>query len=327
MKAWEIRSGDLGLHEVESAHPREGETVVRVSHVGICGSDLLKLLRPNDFGLPEPWRPGHEIVGTDPAGRAVAVDPLVPCGACPRCISGDTHLCASLRRLGWDLPGGFAEQVVIPAENAHLLPDGADPLHAALADPAAVAIHGLRCNPITSQGRLAVVGAGTVGLLTALYAHQQGWEVTVVHRDGRAPRDGVTTVIPAVFRSPAALPPHEPFDVVVDAATGADPAPLGLALQLVDDGGTVVVQNAYRPGVCLPTPLRDFFRRSIRLIGSFSYCRRQSDDFTLALDLLRSNATQVTHLVAEAGELTELPTVLGGWSTRSVRQVLAVRFS
>ncbi len=327
MKAWEIRNGDLGLHDVESAHPRESETVVRVSRIGICGSDVPKLLRPNGFALPEPWRPGHEIVGIDPTDRAVAVDPLVPCGTCPRCTTADTHLCAGLRRLGWDMPGGFAEQVVIPAANVHPLPAGTDPLYAALADPAAVAIHGLRCNPIASPGQLAVVGAGTVGLLTALYAHQQGWQVTVVHRDGRAPHDAVTEAIPAAFRSPATLPPHRTFDIVVDAATGADPAPLDLALRLVGDGGTIIVQNAYHPGVHLSPPLRDLFRQSIRLIGSFSYCRRRPDDFTLALDLLRSHAAQVAYLVATAGELAELPIVLDGQGTRSVRQVLAVRTS
>lgn len=325
MKVWEVRNGDLGLHNVESARPREGETVVRVSHVGICGSDRPKLLRPNSFALPNPWRPGHEIVGVDPTDRAVAVDPLVPCGTCPRCMTGDTHLCAGLRRVGWEMPGGFAEQVVIPAENAHPLSGSADPLHAALADPAAVAIHGLRCNPLTSPGQLAVVGAGTVGLLTALYASQQGWQVTVVNREGRPPREVVAEAVPAAFQSPATLPSRQRFDVVVDAAAGADPAPLDLALRLVDDGGTVIVQNAYHPGVHCPAPLRDIFRRSIRLIGSFSHCRRGLGDFTLALDLLCRHAARVANFVATAGELAELPTVLGGGRARSVRQVLAVR--
>ncbi len=328
MKAWEIRVGELSLHEVESVHPREGETMVRISHTGICGSDLPKLERPKDFALPEPWRPGHEIVGTDQTGRVVAVDPLVPCGTCPRCADRNTHLCSGLRRLGWDLPGGLAEQVVVPAANAHQLPDGLDRLHAVLADPTAVAIHGLRCNPVGSPGRLAVVGAGTVGLLTALYAHQQDWEVTVVHRDRRARHSTVADTVPAAFRSSAALHMDETFDVVVDAATGADPTPIDLALRLVDDGGTVVVQNAYHPGVRLPTPLRDLFRRSIRVIGSFSHCRRQrQDDFALALDLLHEHAPQVANLVAEAGQLADLPAVLGGRSTCAVRQVLAVRTS
>lgn len=327
MRAWEIQHGDLDLYDVEPARPSERETVVQVSHVGICGSDLPKLMHPSGFALPERWRPGHEITGTDPTGRAVAVDPLIPCGACPHCAAGDTHLCVGLRRLGWDLPGGFAEQVVVPAENAHPIPDRADPLHAALADPAAVAIHGLRCTPVTSPGRLAVVGAGTVGLLTALYAHQQGWTVTVVHRDGRAPSEAVANAVPAMFCSPAALPPNKTFGVVVEAASGADPAPLNLALRLVADGGTVVVQNAYHPSVHLPTPLRDLFRRSIRLIGSFSHCRQRPSDFTLALDLLHSHAAQVAHLVAEAAELADLPAILGRSSTRSVRQVLAIRIS
>jgi threonine dehydrogenase-like Zn-dependent dehydrogenase len=325
VKAWEIRNGELGLHDVDSPHPREGETMVRVSHIGICGSDLPKLLRPNSFVLPEPWRPGHEIVGVDPAGHAVAIDPLVPCGNCPRCMTGDTHLCPSLRRLGWDMPGGFAEQVVVPAGNAHPLPDGVDPLHATLADPAAVAIHGLRCHPVDTPERLAVIGAGTVGLLTALYAHQQGWQVTVIHRDGRSPHEAVAQAVPAVVRSPATLHTQKTFDLVVDAATGADPAPLNLALQLVRDGGTIIVQNAYHPGVRLPVPLRDLFRRSIRLIGSFSFCRRQHDDFTLALDLLRSHAIEVAHLVSEAGELLNLRAVLDNGARRSFRQVLTVR--
>jgi threonine dehydrogenase-like Zn-dependent dehydrogenase len=328
MKAWEIRIGELSLHDVESVHPREGETVVRVSHTGICGSDLPKLARPNGFALPEPWRPGHEIVGTDQIGRVVAIDPLVPCGTCPRCTEGNTHLCPSLRRLGADLPGGLAEHVIVPIPNAHPLPTTLDRVHAVLADPTAVAIHGLRCNPVGSPGRLAVVGAGTVGLLTALYAHQQGWEVTVVHRDGRTPQAAVVNALPAKFRSPAALHTGETFDVVVDAATGADPSPLELALHLVSDGGTIVVQNAYHPGVHLPTPLRDLFRRSIRVIGSFSYCRRQKPaDFALALDLLRGRASQVANLVAEVGQLVDLPAVLDSRSPRSVRQVVTVHAS
>jgi threonine dehydrogenase-like Zn-dependent dehydrogenase len=200
MRAWEIRNGVLGMHDVESTYPRGGEIVVRVSHIGICGSDVPKLLRPNGFALPESWRSGHEIVGMDPAGSIVAVDPLVPCGTCLRCVTGDTHLCAALRRVGWDLSGGLAEQVIVPAENAHPVPDGIDPLHAVIADPAAVAVHGLRCNPVGLPGRLAVIGAGTVGLLTALYASGRGWQVTVIHRDGRTPRKAMTRAVPAEFR-------------------------------------------------------------------------------------------------------------------------------
>lgn len=169
---------------------------------------------------------------------------------------------------------------------------------------------------------MVIVGAGTVGLLTALYAYQHGWEVTVVHRDHRAPHPAVIDTVPVMFRSSSSLPAEGTADLVVDAASGADSAPLELALRLVRDGGTVVVQNAYHPGVRLPTPLRELFRRSIRLIGSFSYCRRHPGDFALALDLLRDHATTVAHLVTEAGDLTELPSVLADRPQRAARQVL-----
>ncbi|MBV2365337.1 zinc-binding dehydrogenase [Streptomonospora nanhaiensis] len=326
MRAWEVRAGALGLHDDEAARPGAGEVVLRVSHTGVCGSDTAKLLRPGDFALPEPWRPGHEVVGTTPAGEAAAVDPLVPCARpdrCDRCAAGDTHLCPDLRRLGWDLPGGFAERVAVPASALHPLPRGVDPLHAVLADPAAVAVHGLRCSPVGPPGRLAVVGAGPVGLLTALYAHRLGWRTTVVHRDGRAPGPALAAVLPAALR-PRSAAREGAFDAVVDAASGGDAAPLETAIALVRDGGTVVVQNAYAPGVALPTPLRDLFRRSIRLVGSFSHCRRGPGDFPLALSLLADAPEAARHLVTPAGPLDALPTALTRSGPRTTRQALVL---
>lgn len=324
MRAWEIRNGKLDLHEVAPVQAAEGEAIVRIKHIGICGSDLPKLVRPQVFALPEPWRPGHEIVGTDPTGRVVAIDPLISCGTCNACAAGDSHLCPGLRRLGWDLPGGFAEQIVVPAANAHPLPNGVDPLHAVLADPAAVAIHGLRCTPISPPGRLAVIGAGTVGLLTALYANQHGWQVTVIHRDGRPPPRAIVDAVPATFQPPR-LPENSGFDVVVDAASGAHSTPLELALHLVRESGTVVVQNAYQPNVVLPLPLRDIFRRSIRLIGSFSYCRRSLGDFEMGLKLLDQCSDAVGLLVTQVGGLADLGAVLERPRPRAGRQVLTVK--
>jgi threonine dehydrogenase-like Zn-dependent dehydrogenase len=188
-----------------------------------------------------------------------------------------------------------------------------------------VAIHGLRCNPIAAAQRLAVLGAGTIGLLTALYAGQMGWTITVVHRDGHPPGPALTCAIPARFRSTSAITGDGNYDAVVDAATGTDSAPLELALRLVHDGGTVVVQNAYHPGVTLQAPLRDVFRRSIRLIGSFSYCRRkQPDDFNTALAFLRDHSSRLGHLVHHAGGLADLPAALASGQNRRARRVLAI---
>ncbi|MEU4360513.1 hypothetical protein [Promicromonospora sp. NPDC023987] len=172
---------------------------------------------------------------------------------------------------------------------------------AVLADPMAVAIHGLRCSGLGRPGRLAVVGAGTVGLLTAAYGALIGWDVTVVHRGANL--DERAAGVDARLATLDEATTSTPFDVVVDAASGSSPAPLALALDLVRDGGTVVVQNAYHPGVRLGTPLRDIFRRSVRLVGSFSFCRRDGNDFGLALAALGSSRAAFGSLLVDVGDL------------------------
>jgi threonine dehydrogenase-like Zn-dependent dehydrogenase len=321
VKAWEFHDGELRLQTVD---PPANDFVVDVRYSGICGSDIPKILDPQSFSLPDQWRPGHEVVGTDPSGQWVAVDPLVACGQCGVCAAGNSHLCPHLKRLGWDLPGGFAEQVSVPIGQIHALPADLDPLLAVLTDPAATAIHGLRCPPLRAPGRLAVIGAGTVGLLAALYAASVGWAVTVIHRAEKQPSATAFADILA-FRSAAAVGGRQHFDVVVDAATGASATPLEQSLRLVADGGTVVVLNAYAPGVTLRTPLRDIFRRSIQLIGSFSYCRRADpDDFQAALQFLATHRHRLGPLVTEAGGLAELPKAIID-KTTGARRVLRIR--
>lgn len=303
MRAWEVHDGVLAVRDVPDVAAGPGESVVTVSQAGVCGSDLPKLRAPRCFDLPERWRPGHEIVGTVAGGTLVALDPLVPCGLCEACPDGRTHLCAGLRRIGWDLPGGLAEQVVAPVGNLHsIAPEDASV--AVLADPMAVAIHGLRCSGLGRPGRLAVVGAGTVGLLTAAYGASIGWDVTVVHRGTDLNERAASVDARLVSLGEATT--STPYDVVVDAASGSSPAPLALALELVRDGGTVVVQNAYHPGVRLGTPLRDIFRRSVRLVGSFSFCRRGGNDFGLALAALASSRAVFGPLLVGIGGLEAL---------------------
>jgi threonine dehydrogenase-like Zn-dependent dehydrogenase len=284
VKAWQYDDGQLRLLDVDPSPAGQDTVVVDVRYSGVCGSDIPKVLDPQSFSLPNHWRPGHEVVGTDPTGQWVAIDPLAGCGQCADCAAGDNHLCPDLKRLGWDLPGGFAEAVSVPLGQTHALPADLDPLLAVLADPAvATAIHGLRRTPIQPPGRLAVIGAGTVGLLAALYAAFAGWNVRVIHRAGKQPIASTFADV-LTFQSHDAPRRPSPFQAVVDAATGASSAPLVQAVSLVADGGTVVVLNAYAPGVTLSTPLRDIFRRSIRLVGSFSYCRRgEPNDFRAAL--------------------------------------------
>ncbi|MFJ4501265.1 zinc-binding dehydrogenase [Streptomyces sp. NPDC088864] len=311
MKAWEVRDGVPVWTSAEPPEPRPDETLIEVAFSGICGSDLAKITKRPVPGPGDGWRPGHEIVGRDrtPGGRGAMslVDPLIPCGDCACCETGDTHLCPALRRLGWDLPGGFAEYVVAPKANVWALPEGADPAQGVLADALAVAVHGVRCGlRPAGAGRLAVIGSGPLAWCSAAYAVASGWSVTVVVRDPRRS----SAVAPHIACRQVLLSeaPVGGFDAVIDAASGRDDLPLRAALSLVRDGGSVLVQNAYDPGVRLGADLRDVFRRSVSLTGSFSYCRRHgAGDFRTAVDLLAARPDWAAPLAGRRYPLGDLP--------------------
>jgi threonine dehydrogenase-like Zn-dependent dehydrogenase len=313
MWAWEVQRGRLEWGDRELPTADADHEVIRVAYAGLCRSDVAKLTKaviPTPPGRP--WRPGHEIVGwsTDPDGRShlAAVNVLVPCGDCDRCREGDINVCPRLRMVGWDLPGGFAPYVAVPRSNVVELPPDLDETIAVLADPTAVAIHGVRCGLGRNTGRLAIIGGGTLGTVSAAYAASRGWQVEVLVRDpARVAGIGDTLGIPV---RPVASAPAKEFDAVIDAATGADDSSFLAALDVVRDGGTVVVQTAYYPGVRLSRDLREPIRRGLRVVGSFAFCRRDGDDFTDGLTFLAKDNNRVKQFVAHRYALTDLPRAL-----------------
>ncbi|MGW1614925.1 zinc-dependent alcohol dehydrogenase [Streptomyces sp. NPDC002285] len=286
--------------------PTLDTTIIETRYTGLCGSDVAKLNHPWEGRLPEPWRPGHEIVGVDKeTGAWVAIDPLVSCRSCPCCERGHVHLCPRLRRVGWDLPGGLADSVRVHRDSVIPLPPLHDPAYGVLADPMAVALHGVRCGLRVPLGRLGIVGGGVIAVCTAICAALAGWDVhMMVRRPSRSQQLRLVLDQDITLHS-AALPA---CDVVVDAAAGHDDAPIREALKAVRDGGTVLVQNAYAPRVVLSVPLRDIFRRSITLLGSFSYCRADGrDDFRDAIDVIAKGGDWAALLTQTRFPLSELP--------------------
>ncbi len=310
MRAWEVHEGRLHWSTVAEPVPRDGETLIRVTLAGVCGSDVAKLTKaviPTPPG--QPWRPGHEIVGwhTDPdAGdRLVAVNPLVPCGACVRCRAGEINLCPDLRMVGWHLPGGYAPYVAVPRRAVVELPPGLDEAPAVLAEPVAVAVHGIRCGLGEPAGRLAVIGAGALATASAAYAATLGWDTDLLVRNP-AKLAGIADTLGATVRPLDSVRARE-FDAVVDAAGGADDSPFVAALDAVRDGGTIVVQTAYYPGVRLSRDLRDPIRRALTVVGSFTFCRRNGrDDFTEGLHFLAGNARWTKPFVGSRYALADL---------------------
>ena len=164
------------MRETEELPLAEGESRVRILATGICGSDL-HAFHGHDARRQPPLILGHEAAGEvlegPLAGKRVTMNPLIICGHCDYCIEGRQNLCSNRTMIGMTRPGTFAETLTIPSHCLIELPDSLSAEAAALTEPAATALHGVnrlaRClsRPL-SEGRVLVIGAGAIGLLTGL---------------------------------------------------------------------------------------------------------------------------------------------------------------
>jgi threonine dehydrogenase-like Zn-dependent dehydrogenase len=181
MRAFRVeRPGDAHLLDEPVPVPGPTEVLVRVEAVGICGSDLELLKGTRDPAFTRyPVVPGHEWAGTIvasnrdhphlPAGTRVVVEGHHFCGACEACRAGRTHLCAHYDEYGFTRDGGYREYVAARADLCHPLTH-VDTSLGALAEPTACALHAVERSHITPTDRVAVIGAGPIGLLVAACA-------------------------------------------------------------------------------------------------------------------------------------------------------------
>ena len=178
----------LSIDDVGEPVPAPGEVLVRITHCGVCASDL----HVRDGVTPPGRLPqilGHEAAGrvasaTDGfrEGESVALYPGRWCGECEFCLRGQPNRCLHGRFLGVDMDGAFAELVAVPSEGLMRIPDGVDPAHAAVAtDAVATAFHALRRAGDLSGARIAVFGAGGVGIHAIMLAGPlgAGWVAAV----------------------------------------------------------------------------------------------------------------------------------------------------
>lgn len=183
MKACVLHAvGDLRYEEVKMPVPGSGEALVEVHACGICGSDIPRVLTKGTYHFPT--IPGHEFAGVVKAvgdesdagwvGARVAVFPLIPCRKCEACETGHYAQCSDYNYLGSRCDGGFSEYVVAPIWNLVPAPDEIPLEVAAMCEPAAVAYHAVTRGRILPGENVLVVGAGTIGLIVAMWARAAG---------------------------------------------------------------------------------------------------------------------------------------------------------
>ncbi len=173
----------LELVDVPEPEPKEREVLIRVGHVGICGSEIECVVQRHPRRQP-PLIMGHEFAGTIvelgdgvtnlKVGQKVAVNPIIGCWKCRWCQQGRPNLCERRKLLSMQLPGAFAEFVVAPAENCHPLPETITTREGAFVEPVANAVHAVRLAQTVLPERVIVFGAGPIGLVCAQVARAFG---------------------------------------------------------------------------------------------------------------------------------------------------------
>jgi len=232
-----VKRTEAGIEVVEVDDPTGDGVLVAVRSAGLCGSDLHLI----GYG-PLPCVLGHEMAGVLEDGTPVAIDPSNPCGVCAQCTGGQRHLCHTGPILGVSADGGMADWIRVRPDALVRLPVGLPVEHACLVEPLAVAVHGLERAGITGGERVAVVGAGSIGLAAVAGAAAAG---ATVDLDAR--HDGQRA---AGERLGAAGPATGGYDVVFEAA-GTQSA-IDRAVDLVRPGGLVLFLSTFWEGVTMP---------------------------------------------------------------------------
>ncbi len=296
MKAavWNERAS-LDVVEVAKPEPRPGWVRVKVAACGVCGSDL------HGYGRPEmAWagmRPGHEITGwvdalgegvTDAPAGLVAVEPLHACGHCRDCDGGHYNLCAEVGIIGFGLPGGLADYVEVPAHRLHPLPHGMALDVATLAEPLAVCVRAVRLSGLGLGQTVAVIGAGTIGLLAIAAARAGGaGEIHAIARHPRQAELAAAMGADAVHADSAALlgaVGERACEIVIETVGGWATTLLD-AVAIAAPGATIVNVGCFEGETPLPGPA--FFAKEITLRASNCYAFDNGrSDFALAAALL-----------------------------------------
>src|SRR5512138_3073368 len=168
---------NLQLHDEPIPGIREGEKLIRVKAVGICGSDLHWFSEAGigDAQLRRPLILGHEFAGVTEAGERVAVDPAIPCGCCEWCEKGHPNLCANLKFAGHGAQdGALCEFISWPQKCLYQLPNSISDADGAMLEPLGVAIHAVDLGKLKAGMTVGVFGCGPIGLLIIQLAKLSG---------------------------------------------------------------------------------------------------------------------------------------------------------
>ena len=258
---------DKAIRPGQAPEPRirPDEVLVESGYAGICGTDLHIYRGEFHERVKFPAILGHEFggviqeVGSDVQGYGVGdrvvVDPIISCHSCPACLTGHINACRTLRLLGVDLDGGFGQYVAVPASHLYPLPDSIPMVHAPMVEMYSLGHHILRRGQVQLGERVAILGAGKLGLsILDVLCHSAGPALTIVtdlqpFRLETARKLGADYAIDITQEDPVARVLEITDGIGVDCVIEAvghyhlaqdQEAPLAQAVKMIRNGGRIV---------------------------------------------------------------------------------------
>ncbi len=298
----------MELREEPIPAPGPGEIRASSTYIGVCGSDTHAFHGRHPF-IPIPYLPGHEATGvveelgegvtSVAVGDRIVVEPTLPCWECKPCRNGNENLCENLQFFGCGYPeGGMADQFVVRADRLHIIPRDISDLGAALIEPLSTPVHAGRIAGPLKDRAVAVLGAGTIGLLMLAVARWSGAAKVVVTDPLPAKREaalrlGADAVVDAMAPDVAAgvrAALGESADVVFDCVAVKSTTLAGIDMAL--KGGTVVVVGV--PAADFELPIRIIQDQQIRIQGSATYVPQ---DYATAIEMIQSGAVRAEDFI------------------------------
>jgi L-iditol 2-dehydrogenase len=280
--------GDLRLVDEPQPTPAADETLLRVTAVGVCGSDL-HWLEDAGIGAARLTRPlvlGHEIAAVTLDGLAVAVDPAIPCGECRYCREGNPNLCLRLPFAGSEqTDGGLRQYMTWPSRCLFPLPAGFSSAAGAMLEPLGVALHAVNLGKVQPGMRVGVFGCGPIGLLVIQAARAAGAAEILVTE----PLDHRLTAARDMGAHP--WQPGQEVDAAIECA--GENAAVEDAIAAARPGGRVIL-------VGIPADDRASFSASIaRRKGlTIQLCRRMKHTYPRAVELVAGGQVDVLSLIS-----------------------------
>lgn len=309
--------GDIRLEDVPKPSPGPGEVLLRVAAVGVCGSDLPRMLTKGAHRMPIIC--GHEFSGHIAGlgegvtgfseGELVGVAPLIPCGVCDQCATGNFSRCRDYDYFGSRRDGAYTEFVCAPVGNLLKAPEGADPRAIAMTDPASIALHAIWKSPPTMGQRGGVIGCGPIGLFAIQWMKLMGCtEIVAVdvsqEKLAQAREAGADHVFLIGDTPPAGLG----CDLIVEAA--GHPSSINYAARLAAPGGHVVFIGIPVGDVSIENKtFQHFLRQEITLHGAWNSFGAPfpGKQWTVSLEALASGRLKWEFMISHELGLDALP--------------------